>query len=73
MAAALGTIDLKVLVQLGDDEPIEIGVMEVDIVTKQKPVTHGTQVHISGDIEVDAEATAKSVAESLQRLSGVYH
>jgi hypothetical protein len=61
--ASLGTINAKVLIQIGDGEPIEIGLMDIDLVPKQKPVMRGGDVHINANIGLDPEATAKRLAE----------
>ncbi|AYN58624.1 hypothetical protein QEO74_gp01 [Arthrobacter phage Nandita] len=68
MAATLGTMTAKVLIQIGDGEPIEVGVMDIDLVPQQEPVMRGGDVHFNITAELDAEATARRVANRLETV-----
>jgi hypothetical protein len=66
--ATLGTLTAKVLIQIGDGEPIEVGVMDIDLITKPKPVMRGGDVHLHMSPDLDLEATTQSLVERFQRL-----
>lgn len=73
MAASLGTLKAKVLIQVGEGEPIEVGEMDIDLVTKAQPVKRGARtaeytlgVHV--EPHLDAEATARKVMDHIAKL-----
>ncbi|QWY84202.1 hypothetical protein QEO77_gp01 [Arthrobacter phage Zaheer] len=68
MAATLGTMTAKVLIQIGDGEPIEVGVMDIDLIPKQKPVMRGSDFKVNVKADLDAEATAQGVYRRFQNL-----
>lgn len=68
MAATLGTMAAKVLIQIGDGEPIEVGVMDIELVPKQKPVTRFGDFSVNVKADIDAEATAKRLANRLETV-----
>jgi hypothetical protein len=68
--AAFGTLQAKVLIQVGEGEPIEVGTMDIDLVAKQQPVKRGdTTVNMTVHTTLDAEATAQQVARRLSALA----
>lgn len=69
MAAAIGTIKAKVLIQIGDGELHEVGVMDIDLVAKQDPVKRSNTMNVTVSPSFDAEATAKQIARRLSALS----
>lgn len=68
--AAFGTLKAKVLIQIGEGDPIEVGTMDIDLAAKQQPVKRGdTTVNVTAHPELDPEATARQVARRLNALS----
>ncbi len=61
---SIGTLKAKVLIQIGDGEPIEVGTMDLDLVTKSKPATRGSEAAV----ELDAEATAANAGEVVVKI-----
>lgn len=69
---AFGTLKAKVLIQIGEGEPIEVGVMDIDLVAKPQPVkrgNRGAEVSIQVSPALNAEATARRVVTQISRLS----
>lgn len=66
--ASIGTINAKVLIQIGEGDPIEVGTMDIDLIPKQKPVMRGAEMHITVAPDLDAEATARRVAEQFRHF-----
>ena len=69
MAATLGTLPVKILAQVGDGEPIEIGTYDIPIsVGEQKPAVYrdGGDVFVQADMKGYAEEVAQA-AENLAR------
>ncbi len=62
--ASIGTLKAKVLIQIGDGEPIEVGTMDLDLITKTKPATRDRE----GTVEVDAEAAAANAGQLVAKI-----
>lgn len=74
--AALGTLKAKVLIQIGDGEPIEVGTMDIDLVAKPQTVRCDSNgefiIALQTTPTLDLEAIEQSITNRLTRL-GVGH
>lgn len=69
MAATLGTLPVKILAQVGDGEPIEIGTYDIPIsVGEHRPATYRDgDVFVQADIKSHAEDVATAAANLARR------
>lgn len=58
----------KVLIQLSDSEPIEVGIIDFDLVINAKPDTNGNQIRV----ELDSRATMANAGEQVAKLGKAF-
>ena len=68
MAATIGTFPIKILAQVGDAEPIEIGTYEVPI-----NIGTATPAHPNGTVHINCRGVAADAKEFAKDVVGNMH